>query len=111
MKFLPDEEQFEILGSGAAGDEQPVPSDVKARVYSALLTLQEESGPLLSLDGSKAAGGSLCVFENLVQIAPLGPASKSFNCCSICHARVLAEHLTNAPIFWAGCPYVAFQNR
>jgi hypothetical protein len=114
MKFLPDEEQLEALAAQAeatAADSTPAPSEVKSRLYSALLRLQEESGPLLSLAASKAAGNELCVFENLVQVAPLGAAPKSFNCCSVCHARLLAERFSNAPIFWDGCPYVAFQNR
>jgi hypothetical protein len=29
----------------------------------------------------------------------------------VCHARVLAERLEHAPIYWPHCPYVRFQNR
>ena len=52
----------------------------------------------------------LCVFEELVRIAPVGEAAKSLNICRICHARVLAEHMGNAPIYWSGCPYVELKN-
>jgi len=44
-----------------------------------------------------------------VQVAPVGERAKSLNLCRVCHARVLAEHMENAPIYWNGCPYVEFK--
>ena len=86
-------------------------SRLKSRIYSALVERQAESGPLATLTQSKAAGHGLCVFEALVQIAPLPEKAKSVNICRICHARVLAEKMENAPIWWPSCPYADFQNR
>jgi hypothetical protein len=85
------------------------PSRLKARIYSRLVKRQLVSGPLLSLTRTKQSGRGLCVFENLVQILPVGEKAKTFNCCSVCHARVLGEQLEHAPIFWGNCPYVAFR--
>ena len=87
------------------------PSRLKSRIYSALLERQREDGPLLSLSEVKAHGRKLCVFEELVQIAPVGEAIKQPNLCRVCHARVLAENIENAPVYWPGCPYAQFQNR
>jgi hypothetical protein len=41
---------------------------------------------------------------------PVGTAIRSMNPCRICHARVLAERMEQAPIFWPGCPYSEFHN-
>ena len=87
------------------------PSRLKSRIYSALLDRQQQEGPLLSLSRVKAEGGKLCVFEELVQISPLGEKAKQPNLCRFCHARVLAETIENAPVYWPGCPYARFQNR
>ena len=49
-----------------------------ARLYSALIRKQQATGPLLaSLEQSVAAGHDVCVFEKLVQIAPVGNNAKS----------------------------------
>jgi len=85
------------------------PSSLKARLYSALVREQQESGPLASLDETVAAGYGICVFEKLVQISPVGERAKSPFFCQVCHARMLAEAFDNPPIFWAHCPYVAFK--
>jgi hypothetical protein len=85
------------------------PSSLKARLYSALVREQQASGPLLSLDDTVAAGHSICVFEKLVQIAPVGKALKSPFFCQVCHARILAENFEAPPIFWPHCPYVSFK--
>jgi hypothetical protein len=85
------------------------PSSLKSRTYSALVRLQSSSGPLLGLEECHAAGHGLCVFEQLVRIAPVGERVKEMNPCQICHARVLAEHFDHAPIYWPHCPYVKFQ--
>ncbi len=93
-----------------AGDEERAASArLKSRLYSALVRQQQKTGPLMSLEGTHAAGHALCVFEKLVQIAPLGEAAKSPFFCSVCHARVLAENMKQAPIYWPGCPYAEFQ--
>jgi hypothetical protein len=87
------------------------PARLKSRIYSALLERQQQGGPLLSLSQVKAEGRKLCVFEELVQIAPIGEAAKQPNLCRICHARILAEAIENAPVYWPGCPYAQFQKR
>ncbi|MGH7746470.1 MAG: hypothetical protein ACREQ5_17175 [Candidatus Dormibacteria bacterium] len=89
-------------------EEVRAPSRMKSRLYSALIRRQEESGPLRSLGETQAQGYGLCVFEDLWQRATSGEAAQCFNCCKLCHARVLAEHLEGAPIYWGNCPYVTF---
>ncbi len=86
-------------------------SRLKSKIYSALVLAQAATGPLLSLPECKRDGRALCVFEELVQIAPVGQTVKSVNYCRVCHARVLGERVEHAPIYWSGCPYVSFQNR
>jgi hypothetical protein len=87
------------------------PSTLKSRIFSVLQQEQSASGPLRSLTQTKADGRSLCVFEELVEIAPVGEGVKSRNPCRVCHARVLGERVEGAPIWWPHCPYVKFQNR
>ena len=87
------------------------PSRLKSKIYSTLVSRQMESGRLLSLSETKANARDLCIFENLVQITPLDEKFKSLNFCRVCHARILAEKVENAPIYWHCCPYVDFQNR
>jgi hypothetical protein len=107
MANLPDEEFIERIAGGIElTAEEAAPSRLKAKVYSALMQRQTETGPLVSLTETKACGRDLCVFEELVRIAPIGESAKSLNICRVCHARVLAEHVENAPIYWSGCPYV-----
>ena len=89
--------------------EEGAPASLKARLYTALIRRQQESGPLGSLDASVEAGNHICVFEKLVQIAPIAEQAKSPFFCEVCHARVLAEHFDHPPIFWPGCPYVDFK--
>lgn len=111
-KPLSEENFFEKLAVAAnlAGETEPrAPSRLKARIYSALVRQQSQSGPLLSLSETKAAGRGLCIFEHLVCIAPLAEEVKRRNPCAICHARVLAERLESPPIYWPNCPYVDFQ--
>ncbi len=110
--MLADEQAFDELAAQLEADapaELATPSRLKSSLYSALVRRQEESGRLASLLASKADGRGLCVFEELVRIAPVGETARSFNCCRLCHARVLAETLENAPIYWEHCPYVGFQ--
>ncbi len=111
MSNLPDEEFLERIAERVELIElELAPARLKAKVYSALMLKQAETGPLLSLTETRACGHELCVFEELVRIAPVGEAAKSLNICRVCHARVLAEHMADAPIYWSGCPYVELKN-
>ena len=104
-----DFEEFSVLLAEPKSSGQRAPSSLKARLYSSLVRKQQESGPLASLDETVSAGHNICVFERLIQIAPVGEQAKSPFFCEICHARVLAEHFERPPIFWEGCPYVKFK--
>ncbi|SRR6266567_1867586 len=104
------ESEFTSLFSQTEEVVESAPSSLKARLYSALVHEQQESGPLASLDTIVASGHGICLFEKLVQIAPVGEKAKSPFFCQVCHARVLAEHFDNPPIFWPHCPYVEFKN-
>ena len=86
----------------------PAPARLKAKIYSALVEQLSETGPLLSLAATTAAGSGLCVFEQAVAVLPLGERIGSMNPCRVCHARLLAERLDRAPIFWPHCPYAEF---
>jgi hypothetical protein len=86
-----------------------VPASLKARLYTTFVGEQQKTGRLASLDATVAAGRNICVFEKLVQIAPIGDAAKSPFFCTTCHARVLAEMFDNPPIFWPHCPYSDFK--
>jgi len=111
MANLPDEEFIERIAGGVElTAEEVAPSRLKAKVYSALMQRQAATSPLMSLTETKACGHELCIFEELVRIAPVGEKAKSLNICRVCHARVLAERMGNAPIYWSGCPYVALKN-
>ena len=107
----------EKLGIGqviaAAGDPgaERASSRLKSRIYSTLVETQAASGPLRSLTQTRAEGWKLCVFEELVQISPVPETAKRRNPCRVCHARLLGEHVENAPIYWPHCPYVLFQKR
>jgi len=111
-KYLPDDIHFEKFAEALEEerpDTNPSLSRLKAKIYSSLTRQQEKSGPLRGFQETKDAGSRLCVFEELVRISPVGEKAKSFNCCRLCHARLLAEKLEKAPIYWGGCPYVDFQ--
>jgi hypothetical protein len=97
---------FEQMPEG--GDKRSAPARLKSRIYTALIRAQQEDGPLETVSATKQAGRALCVFEELVHIAPVGESAKSKFCCTVCHARILAEHMANAPIWWPHCPYAAF---
>jgi hypothetical protein len=110
MTGLPDEEFMQrIAGAVELNEPERAPADLKARLYSALVRQQAQTGPLMSLTETGARGLQLCIFEQLVRITPVGERTKSLNLCRVCHARVLAEHIENAPIYWSGCPYVEFK--
>ena len=111
---VPEDDFFDRLAaaSSAPPSEEPAtPSRLKARLYTSLIHLQQTTGPLEDVSTSKRRGSRLCVFEELVQIAPISPSAKAPFFCGVCHARFLAENFDNAPIWWSGCPYVDFQNR
>jgi hypothetical protein len=84
-------------------------SRLKSQIYSALVQRQGQTGPLQSLSKTKAAGHALCVFEELVRVAPVGEAARQLNPCRICHARIVAEYFEDPPIYWPNCPYVRFK--
>ena len=103
----------DLIASAASPEPLDVraPSVLKSRIYSRLVREQAANGPLVSLSDTKTSGGTLCIFEELVSVAPVGDAVKAKNCCRVCHARVVAERIERAPIYWPHCPYVRFQNR
>ncbi len=102
-----NEEVFErIAGEVDLTMPERAPSRLKSRIYSALMQEESATGPLMSVSACKAAGQELCIFEEIARVAPVGEAVKSLNFCRVCHARVMAENLENAPIYWPGCPYV-----
>ncbi len=109
---MSDDSVFERLAQGADDErveESRVPARLLSRTYTALVKAQQLSGPLLDVTETKNAGHPLCVFEELVQITPLGQPAKQMFYCRVCHARVLAEQLDKAPIWWPHCPYSQFQ--
>ena len=109
MAGLNDENKFRDLFALQREEPERAPSSLKARLYTSFVRKQQESGALASLDHSVRSGQGICVFETLVQIAPIGEAAKSPFFCQTCHARVLAEHFDHPPIFWMNCPYVKFK--
>jgi hypothetical protein len=109
-----DERFFTILAAktdAMQGTGESAPGGPKARLSLVLVAEQAASGPLLSLPATQAAGRPLCVFENLLQVLPVGERVTSMNPCRVCHARVLAEHIESPPIYWPHCPYVDFRRR
>jgi len=109
---MPDDRWFEQLVD-ATGDVtgDSAPARLESKVYSALVAQMAESGSLLDLTETKKAGGRLCVFEQILAVAPPATSIQSRNPCRICHARLLGERMEHAPIFWPGCPYADFHRR
>ena len=101
--------EFRSLLASSGELVERAPSSLKARLYTCFVRRQQESGPLSSLNDSVASGHGVCVFEKLVQISPVREQVKSPFFCHVCHARILAEHFDNPPIFWPNCPYVMFK--
>lgn len=106
-----NERWMEQLAERAEAVSRAAPSRLKAEVYSRLVQAQAQSIGLATLTESSERGFGLCVFEKLVQIVPVGEPIQKLNPCRVCHARVLAERMEHAPIYWPHCPYVRFQNR
>jgi hypothetical protein len=100
----------QLVDETDAMTHERAPARLKSKIYSALLARMAESGSLLDLRDTKTAGRRLCVFENGLTVLPLGTDIRSMNPCRICHARVLAERMEHAPIFWPGCPYAEFHH-
>lgn len=110
MPNLPEEQFIELIASDVElRDAVPAPTRLKAKLYSAMMLEEAAAGPLMSVSECANHGGKLCVFERLVQIAPVGRQIEALNYCRVCHARILAEKLENPPIYWHGCPYVQFK--
>ena len=109
MDDFMDEKWFEQFAGHDAGLETKAGTRLRSRVYTSLVRKQAESGPIASVSETKARGRELCVFEELVQISPVGEAAKSVFFCNTCHARVLAEHMEDPPIWWPHCPYAEFR--
>jgi hypothetical protein len=109
---MPDD-PFEKLAdmTERAQSDAPAPSSIKARLYSALIARQQQEGPLKDLSTTATDGRKLCVFEQLVQIAPVGHTAKQVFYCQVCHARVVAEMFDNPPIYWPHCPYAELKNK
>jgi hypothetical protein len=104
------ERWFERLANATEDFEAsaPAPARLKATIYSAVVQRLADTGPLLGLAETKAAGSGLCVFEEALAVVP---SADSMNPCRVCHARLLAERLEPAPIFWPHCPYAAFHRQ
>jgi hypothetical protein len=108
---MSDDLWFERLAEATRGvTQERAPARLKSKVYSALVTRLAGSGSLLDLAETKKSGGRLCVFENVLTVLPVGADIRSMSPCRICHARVLAERMKHAPIFWPGCPYSEYHN-
>ena len=82
-------------------------SRLKSRILSKLIALEQAEGPLRVLSANRADGDALCVFERMVAAMP-SENLQSRNPCAVCHARVLAERVEKASIYWPGCPYAQF---
>lgn len=103
-----NEEWMEQLAERAEPASMAAPSKLKAKLYSRLVQAQAQSTGLATLSRSSKNGFGLCMFEKLVHIAPLGESVEKLNPCRVCLARVLAERIEHAPIYWPHCPYVRF---
>ena len=101
--------EFAAATDASAAEPDDAPARLKSRIFSRLNLEQTKEGPLATISESKAQGRALCVFEEIMEHAPTGEAIKRMNYCRVCHARVLAETMEKAPIWWAGCPYAEFQ--
>lgn len=94
----------------SGGAETPVaPGRLRSRILSRVQLEQVKDGPLASVSATHAAGRQLCVFEEIMRRAPVGESIRELNYCRVCHARLLAENMDEAPIWWPGCPYADFQ--
>lgn len=99
----------QILHAAESEAEAPtrVSSRLQSRIFSKLIQLEQEQGPLRILSESRAAGEELCIFEATVAALPSDDL-QARNLCAVCHARVLGERVERAPIYWPGCAYAKF---
>ena len=104
-------ETADAAGDGDGDGEIVAPARFRARLYSALVSEQAASGPLESLAVTRQTGGALCVFEEIVAVAPVSDMLKSKTPCRVCHARVPGEQMDRAPIYWPHCPYAEFYSK
>ena len=90
-----------------AADEPHVSSRLRSRIFSRLIEMEQEQGPLRTLSASREAGEALCIFEAAVAALP-SDELQSRNPCAVCHARLLGERVERAPVYWPGCAYAKF---
>lgn len=106
---MTDDPWFERLSDAVGGStDERAPATLKSKIYSALVERLAADGPLLDLRETRRADGHLCVFEHALALVPVDSGVPAMNPCRICHARVLGERMTHAPLFWPGCPYSEF---
>jgi hypothetical protein len=108
MKMTTEQWIERLAALDADAETDRAPARLRSKIYSALVNRLAGDGPLLSLSACEHAGGQLCIFEKGLTALPVGEQIESKNPCRVCHARVLAERLDRAPIFWPGCPYADF---
>ena len=90
-----------------AADEPRVSSRLQSRIFSRLIEMQQEQGPLRTLSASRETGEKLCIFEAALAALPSDDL-QARNPCAVCHARLLGESVERAPIYWPGCAYAKF---
>lgn len=96
-----------LAAAAHAGETPQISSKLKSRIFSQIVKLEQAEGPLRILSENQALGDSLCIFEQIVAVLPSRDL-QSRNPCRVCHARIAAEQVENALIFWPGCPYAKF---
>jgi hypothetical protein len=108
---VPSRRIEEVLSQAAEAPAEAsrASAQLKSRIYSALMLSEANQGPLRSLSETKAEGRGLCIFEQIVEIAPFGSPAKQYNYCRICHGRFLGERFEDPPLYWSGCPYAEFK--
>lgn len=90
-----------------AADAPRVSSRLQSRIFSRMIELEQEQGPLRTLSASREAGEKLCIFEAAVAALPSNDL-QARNPCAVCHARLLGESVERAPVYWPGCAYAKF---
>jgi len=103
-----DDKWDELLTASADASSAPaVSSRLKSRLLSQLVRLEQAQGPLRILSDNKMLGDTLCVFEEIIAAMPSSDLQSRYP-CNVCHARVVAERVEKAPIYWPGCPYARY---
>ena len=71
MTNLPEEQFMETIAAQVElMDSLPAPANLKARIYSALVLQQAESGPLANLTENKTRGKSFVCLNSLSALQP-----------------------------------------